>query len=138
MSCKYQCKHFHKLGHFSKLCYNKNESGYRKNTRKPRTHQVRVGRASAVCGQSDASLSSSEDSFCLQMQVKYAQEKTKMKAPEHLVANIESKLKPHRRRTKFLRATIGTCSNVNVMAVSVYKLIYKDPDCTKLALKQQR
>ena len=92
-----------------------------------------VGRASAVCGQSDASYSSSEDSFCLQMQVKSAQAKTKMQNPQCLVTNIKYKLKPHRRRTKFLRAKIHTCSNVNLMPISVYKLIYKDEDCTKLA-----
>ena len=94
-----------------------------------------VGRASpqdSVCSQSDASFSSSDDSFCLQMQVKSAQPETKMQATQHLVTNIEYKLKPHR-RTKFLRARIDTCSNVNVMPVSVYHLTYKDPDCTKLA-----
>ena len=41
-------------------------------------------------------------------------------------------MKPHRRRTKFLRAKIDTCSNVNLMPISVYKLLYKDQDCTKL------
>ena len=120
---RFQCKQCQKFGHFSKLCYTKTESGYKKNTRKPRAHQLMIGRASAVCGQSDASFSSSEDSFCLQMQVKSAQAKTNMQAPEHLVTNIEYKFKPHRRRPKFLRAKINTCSNVNVMPVSVYKLI---------------
>ena len=98
---RFQCKHCHKFGHFSKFCYNKYESGYKKNKRKPRAHQLMIGRASAVCGQPDASFSSSEDSFCLQLQVKSAQAKIKMKAPEHLVTNIEYNLKPHRRRTKF-------------------------------------
>ena len=129
---RFQCKHCHKFGHFSKLCYKKTESGYKKNTRKARAHQLMVGRASTVCGQSDVSYSSSEDSFCLQMQVKSAQAKTKMKAPEYLVTNIEYTLKPHRRRTKFLRAKIDACSNVNLMPISVYKLIYKDKDCKKL------
>ena len=41
-------------------------------------------------------------------------------------------MKPHRRRTKFLRAKIDTCSNVNLIPISVYKLIYKDQDFTKL------
>ena len=92
-----------------------------------------VGRASAVCGQSDASFSSNEDSFCLQIQVKSAKTKTKIQASDHLVTNIEYKLKPHRRRTKFLRAKLDTCSNANLMPISVYKLIYKGEDCTKLA-----
>ena len=41
-------------------------------------------------------------------------------------------MKPHRRRTKFLTAKIDTCSNVNLIPIHVYKLIYKDQDCTKL------
>ena len=120
---RFQCKHCNKFGHFSKLCFHKNESGYQKNTRKPRPHQLMIGKASAGCSQSDASFSSSEGSFCLQMQVKSAQAKTKMQATEHLVTNIEYNLKPHRRRTKCLRTKIDTCSNVNVMPVSVYKMI---------------
>ena len=91
-----------------------------------------VGTASAIGDQSDASYSSSEDSFCLQMQAKYAKENTKMNKPQHLVTNIEYKLKPHRRRTKFLRAKIDTCSNVNLIPINVNKLVYKDKDCTKL------
>ena len=39
------------------------------------------GTASAIGDQSDASYSSSEDSFCLQMQAKYAKENTKMNKP---------------------------------------------------------
>ena len=103
---RFQCKHCHKFRNFIKLCYKKNESEYKKNTRQPKALQLMVGRASAVCGQSDVSFSSSEDSFCLQMQVKSAQAKTKTEAPQHLVTNIEYKLKPHRRRIKFLRAKI--------------------------------
>ena len=30
---RYQCKHCHKFGHFSQLCYKKKESEYKKNTR---------------------------------------------------------------------------------------------------------
>ena len=99
------------------------ESEYKKNTRRPKAHQLMVGRASAVGGQSHASYSSSKDSFCLQMQVKSAKENTKMNKLQHLVTNIEYELKPQRRQTKFLRAKIDTCSNVNLMPISVYKLI---------------
>ena len=66
------------------------------------------------------------------MQVKSAKENTNMNKPQHLVTNIKYKLKPHRRRTKFLRAKIDTCSNANLIPISVYKLIYKDEGCTKL------
>ena len=104
---RFQCKYCHKYGHFSKLCFKQNESEAKKNRRRPKAHQLMVGTASAAIGdQSDASYSSSEDSFCLQMQAKYAKENTKMNKPQHLVTNIEYKLKPHRRRTKFLRAKL--------------------------------
>ena len=66
---RYQCKNCHKFGHFSSLCYKKKESEYKRESRKPRAHQLMVGRASAqgpLCDQSDASLSSSDNSFCLQ------------------------------------------------------------------------
>ena len=89
-----------------------------------------VGTASTMDDQSYASYSSSEDSFCLQIQDKSTKEKKNK--PQHLATNIEYKLKPHRRRTKFLRAKIDTCSNVNLLPISVYKLMYKDPECTKL------
>ena len=91
-----------------------------------------VGTASAIGDPSYASYSSSDDSFCLQMQAKCTKENTKMNKLQHLVTNIEYKLKPHRRRTMFLSTKTDTCSNINLIPVSVYKLIYKDKDCTKL------
>ena len=129
---KFQCRCCHKYGHFSKLCFMKNGSKHKKNIRRPKPHQLMVGTASAIGDQSDNSYSSSKDSFWLKMQAKSAKDNTKMNKPQHLVTNIESKLQPHRRRTKFLRAKIDTCSNVNLIPNSVYKLIYKDQDCTKL------
>ena len=129
---RFQCKNCHKYGHFSKLCFKKNGSEPKNNIRKPKAHQLMVRTASVIGDQSGASYSSSDDSFCLQMQTKYTKDNTKMNNPQHLVTNIEYKLKPHRRRTKFLRTKIDTCSNVNLMPISVYKLLYKDQDYTKL------
>ena len=77
--------------------------------------------------------SASEDWFYLQMQIKSMQAEEKYCEPQHLVTNLQYKLKPNRKRTKLLRAKIDTCSNINMMPVSVYKLLYKDPDCTKIA-----
>ena len=128
---RYQCKYCHKYGHFSKLCFKKSGSDHKKNIRRPKAHQLMVGTAS-LDDQSYASYSSSEDSFCLQIQAKSTKEISKKNKPQHLATNIEYKLKPHRRRTKFLRAKIDTCSNVNLIPISVYKLMYKDPECTKL------
>ena len=67
------------------------------------------------------------------MKVKHKQAENNCSGVQHLVTNLEYKLKPHRRRTKFLRARIDTCLNVNVMPVSVSCVMYKDPDCAKFA-----
>ena len=78
--------------------------------------------------------SSEEDSFCLQLKVQSSnQAETKYVAPQHLVTNLEYVLEPHKKRSKFLRASIDTCTNVNILPVSVYKVLYKDPDCDMLA-----
>ena len=56
-----------------------------------------VGRASSqgpLCDQSDANLSSRDDSFCLQMQVKSTQAEIKLPAPQHQVTNLAYKLNP--------------------------------------------
>ena len=60
-----------------------------------------VGRASmqdSLYSQLDASLSSGDTSFCLQMQVKSTQAETKLPAPQHLVTNLAYNLKPHQKR----------------------------------------
>ena len=136
-SSRYQCKYHHKIRHFSHLCFKKKqESTYKKGSRNPQEHQLMVGRYSTegpLYDQEEMSASASHDSFCLQMQIKSIQAEKQCYEPQHLVTNLQYKLKCHRRRTKFLRARIDTCSNVNVMPISVYKLMYKDPDCTKLA-----
>ena len=60
------------------------------------------------------------------------QAETRCEAPKHLVTNLEYVLEPHKKKTKFLRAGIDTCTNVNILPISVYKVSYKDPDCVKL------
>ena len=78
----------------------------------------RYSTESSLSEQTDTSMSSSEeDSFCLQMKIKYVHAKKKCSEPQHLATNLEYKLKPQRRRTKFLRARIDICSNANVMPV---------------------
>ena len=67
------------------------------------------------------------------MQLQCDEAETKFIAPQLLVTNLEIKLKPHKKRTKFLRARIDTCANMNLMPISVYQLLYKDPDCVMLA-----
>ena len=87
---RWQCKNCHKFGHSSRLWYKKKEPEYKRESRKPRAHQLMAGRASAqgsLCHQSAAHLSSSNDSFCLQMQVKSTQAETKLPSPQHLITN---------------------------------------------------
>ena len=85
-----------------------------------------------LCSQSE-DYSSEEDSFCLQLQVQSTQAETNCIAPQHLVTNLEYKLKPHKKRAKSLRPSIDTCANVNLMPISVYKLLHKDDNCQQLA-----
>ena len=54
-------------------------------------------------------------------------------APQHLITNVVYKLKPIQKKTPYLRARIDTCTDANILPVSVYGLIYDDPDCKKLA-----
>ena len=112
---RHQCKYCHKFGHYSHLCFKeKQESRYKRSSRNPKAHQLMVGTYSAegpIDDQTDTSFTSSEDSFCLQMKVKHKKVEDNYSGVQHLVTNLEYKLKPHRRRTKFPRARIDTCSN---------------------------
>ena len=76
---------------------------------------------------------SSEDSFCLQVKIKRQHDGTqRIPRPTHLITNIAYWLKQHCTRNQFLRARIDTGEEVNLMPVSVYKLIYHDQDLRKL------
>ena len=50
----------------------------------------------------------------------------------HLITNIAYWLKQHHTRNQYLRARIDTGAEINLMPVSVYKLIYHDQDLSKL------
>ena len=67
------------------------------------------------------------------MQMKSTQAETKFEAPQHLVTNLAYKLNSLKKKTKYLRARIDTCAEANIIPLSVYKLIFKDPDCKQLA-----
>ena len=78
-------------------------------------------------------VSSSEDSFCLQVNIKRQPNKTqKIPKPTHLITNIAYQLKQHHTRNQYLRARIDKGAEVNLMPVSVYRLIYHDHDLKKL------
>ena len=67
------------------------------------------------------------------MKIKSTQAETKIQEPQHLVTNLAFKLKPQKKKTKYLRTRIDTCVEANILPLSVYKLISKDPDCVQLA-----
>ena len=79
-------------------------------------------------------LSSSDDSFCLQVKIQCtSSDCKKIPTPPHLITSLAYSLKPHETRNQYLRVRLDTCTNVNIMPASVYKLVFKDPDLKKLA-----
>ena len=123
-------KNCHKFGHFSSLCYKKKEFEYKRES-SPRAHQLKIGTLyiqDVLCGQTDES--SSDESFCLQVKLKSTQAETP--TPQLLITNLAYKLEPHK-KSQYLRARLDTCSDVNIMSVSVHHFIFKDADCMKLA-----
>ena len=124
-ACKYQCRNCHRFGHFSSLCYQKQEPFKKTSTRSPKVHQLRIGRAyvpdELICSQSDDNTSRHE-SFCMQMKLQTKQADTNVPAPQHLFTNLEVKVKPHKNKTNFLCARLDTCNDDNVMPCSVYQL----------------
>ena len=102
---KYQCKNCHKFGHFSSLCYKKQES-YKMRPRSPKAYLLTSGRLSAqdnsMYKNSSNSSSSEDESFCLQMKVQAIQANDKYPVPKHLFTNLEFKFKLHKNKTKFV------------------------------------
>ena len=132
---KYQCKLCHKFRHFTSLCYQKKQVSFK--PRQPKTHMLQVGAVYAcdksICGHLE-DLSSSDDSFCLELKIQCTQTKCKkIPTPSHLITNLAYRLKVHHIRKQYLRARLGTCTDVNIMPTSVYKLVFKDPDLKKLS-----
>ena len=133
---KHQCGICKEIGHFSSLCYQKKDKYNHKITYgSPKAHQLKLQSMYAkdpLNGQS--CYLSEEDSFCLQLKVQSSnQAETKCVAPQHLVTNLEYVLEPHKKSTQFLRARIDTCATINILPISVYKVLYRDPDCDMLA-----
>ena len=101
---KYQCRNCHKFGHFSSLCYKKQKS-YKKRSRSSKAHQLKVGpvymQENSICSHASDN-SSSDESFCLQMKLHAEEANTKYPTPQHLVTNLEFKIKPHKNKITFL------------------------------------
>ena len=139
---RHRCKHCSKIGHFTHLCFRKKQEGtHKKNPRNPMAHQLQIGRYSAkdsLDNEEDTDVSESEDSFCLQMQIKKSQADQESCDTQHLETNLHYKVKPYGKKTRILRAKIGTCSNTNIMPASIYRIIYNDPDCIKLQPSEKK
>ena len=98
---KFQCKVCHKFGHFTTVCYQKNQQTSNSfKPRKPRPHQLRAGALYTYQdGDSDVSEESSMDeSFCLQMKVQNTQLKyQQLPTLVYLMTNLAYCLKMHHR-----------------------------------------
>ena len=108
----YQCKVCHKYRHFSSLCYQKKKQAHHKsNLWNPKVHQLKAGpvyaHESSICGHSTES--SSDESFCLQLQVQCNQiEGKKIPHPVHLITNLAYRLKLHHNRNMYTWARLDT------------------------------
>ena len=129
---KYQCKACHKFGHFTSQCFQRKQHLQHK-FRQPKAHQIQVDDLYDNPDSYPSDVSSSEDSFCLQVRIRRELDGTQ-KVPKltHLITNIAYRLKQHHTRNQYLRARIDTGAKVNLMPVSVYRLIYQDHDLEKL------
>ena len=108
------------------------------NPRKPKAHTLQVGAVYAcdrsICSHPEG-LSSSDDSFCLQVKIQHSQaDCNKIPTPSHLITNLTYRLKPHHTRNQYLRGRLDTCADVNDMPASVYKLVFNDSDLKSLFL----
>ena len=133
---KYQCKVCNKYGHFSSLCYQKKTQVHHKNSsRNPKVHQLHAGPmyAQDSFNYSQSKESSSDESFCLQLQVQNNQAEGKQ-IPNtiHLITNLAYHLKLHHTKNMYLQAWLDTCADVNIMPASVYWLVFKDPEMRKI------
>ena len=128
----FQCKICNKYGHFTSLHYKKSVSF---KSRTPKVHQLQAGQMytqeDSTCGQSE-DLTSSDESFCLQLKIQCTQASSKIPTPHHLITNIAYRLKSHQKGNQYLRARLDTYANVSIMPASVYQLVFQDLDCKKL------
>ena len=104
--------------------------------RNSKAHQLQVGvvyaQQDSICSQS-SDLTSRNESLCLQVKIQCIQTNTTFPTPHHLMTNLAIRLKPHHKRNQYPQARLDTCADVHIMPVSVYKVVFQDSDCKKLA-----
>ena len=77
--------------------------------------------------------SSSDESFCLQLQAQNNQAEGKqIPQPVHLIMNLAYHLKLHHTRNMYLKAWLDMCADVNIMPANIYQLLFKDPEMKKI------
>ena len=134
---KFQCKICHKFGHFTSACFQKNQGQHSSNSfhaRKPKAQQLHVGALYTLQDAENSEYESGpEDTFCLQMKI----HRTHISHPEvpklvYLMANLAYHLQEYHTRNQYLRARLNTFTDVNLMPMAVYCLMFKDPQLKKL------
>ena len=85
---KYQCKACHKFGHFTSQCFQIRQHSQHK-VRQPKAHQILVNNLYGDPYSYPSDISSSEDSFCLQVRIQ-KQHNKKQQIPKltNLITNI--------------------------------------------------
>ena len=135
---KYQCKACHKFSQYTSPCFQKSQqkqSNYKHMN--PTVHQLTAGTKHAH--DSNEEVDSSDGSFCLQVKIQHVQaHHNQTHKPTCLITNLAYRLKQHENRNLYLRARLDTCADVNIMAASVYKLLYRDPNLEKFATNKMQ
>ena len=102
--------------------------------RQPKAHQIQIDESHSYLPDYSSDGSSADNSFCLQVKIQRPNKKTHQSSnTTHLITNIAYKLKPHHNRNRYLWVQIDTGAEVNLMPVSVFKLIHQDDDLHKLS-----
>ena len=77
--------------------------------------------------------SDNDESLCLQMKVqKMLFSHSQVPKPVYLMANLVYHLQMHHRQNHYLHSRLDMCTDVNLMPVAVYQLMFKDPSLKKL------
>ena len=140
---KYQCKQCTKIGHFTKMYCTKNAhpqpQHYHKGKPK-QTHQIMVPEHSTKEYQNTCDCDNDDDFMIASFQLRAQPQKsvhnqrvTTGYTQKHLYANIPYRLQPYHKHNKYLRVQLDTCTDVNLIPESVYKLVFNNPQTAKLA-----
>ena len=125
------------LTHFTSVCFQKSQGQHSSNSfhaRKPKAQQLHVGALYTLQdAESSEYESGPEDTFCLQMKIHRTHiSHLEVPKPVYLMANLAYHLQEYHMRNQYLWARLDTCTDVNLMPMAVYCLMFKDPQLKKL------